>query len=130
MNELSKMTCPVMLLCLIGLAGCGDKSGGASPSASATGRPATCDGVGAEYGEGFGDVFVKKGQPASVKADVVKAVVTSCKEDHWDESTLGCLQAASRMKARNGTDTLDACISGMPDDVQKKMESRVKAVLK
>jgi len=124
------------MVCAIGVgatlsSGCGNgATNGPSASASTAAMPATCDGVGAEYGDSLGDVFVKQGQPPSVKPAVKEAVVTSCKEDKWDERTLGCLGVASGVKARTGRDTLDACVSGLPADVQQRMESRVKARLK
>jgi NAD(P)H-hydrate repair Nnr-like enzyme with NAD(P)H-hydrate dehydratase domain len=119
-----------ILLLSMAFVGCNGGGGDPTASAAATGAPATCDGAAAEYGDGFGAVFVKKGQPESVKAAVKEAVVRSCKEDKWDDATLGCLNMASRMKARTGTDTLDACVSGLPQEMQTKMESRVKAQLK
>jgi creatinine amidohydrolase/Fe(II)-dependent formamide hydrolase-like protein len=51
----------------------------------------------------------------------------------WRISTVwiaGCLGVASKARARSGSNTLDACVSGLPEDVQRKMEERVKRELK
>jgi hypothetical protein len=124
-----KLSAPIAIGLLYLLTGC-DLSSGGAPSAEPTGQPATCDGVGAEYGDGFADELIKQGAPSSVKAGVRKAVVTACKEDKWDDKTLGCMSVASTAKARNGRDTLDACVSGLPAELQTKMESRVKLALR
>ncbi|NUO49501.1 MAG: hypothetical protein HOV80_11660 [Polyangiaceae bacterium] len=123
-----KVSAPIAigLVCL--LTGC-DLSSGGAPSAEPSGQPATCDGVGAEYGDGFADELIKQGASPSVKAGVRKAVVTACKEDKWDDLTLGCMGVASKAKARHGRDTLDACVSGLPAELQAKMERRVQGAL-
>ena len=109
--------------------GCNDNDGEEGPSPAVSGRPATCDGAAAEYGETFADALIKQGQPASIKDNVRAAVVTACKEDNWDAATLGCLSVASDMRARTGTDTLDACVHNLAPPIQKQMEERVKATL-
>ncbi len=118
------LTCGA-LLGLFGQLGCADYSSyrtGGSGSAVKDGD-LSCR-VAAPYGRTLGAAMARAAGKTEGVAVVEASVVRSCENDKWSSVTLACLAKST------APNDMDACISALPADQQKRMEDAAVAALK